>query len=548
LTHKFQNDRSEKHNALTTNGPSNHKVVPRNEIFGPKKNFSNRLSCVMDYKTTELNGSLRRNKLSGRLGLGVSNTSGQQQKEKKKCFLCDKEGVTQCPWCHSSYYCSDEHQAVHRPGTKCFPLKVGQVEGKGRGLIATRPIRARETILVESSVLSGPAMITSSVCPSCLAPIRTPMFPCTKCSLPVCNPVCQENKAHQQECKLLTDNRVKVNITNCEEVNSIYSFILPYRLLKLREQDKEKWSRVASLPDHIRERAGLGEWDMNQKDVVNFIRRRCFMGKEFSDEDIQRAIGIISVNSISLEPRRLFAGPAKGLSGRGIFPTFALINHSCVGNSRFRVDDKQHIWVEAKEDIKEGEEITVQYYSTLLGTHKRRRRLKAEWYFDCWCARCVEPEECGTMVSAVTCEACEEGFLLPRNPLDCYSDWPCNSCDFYLEVTTNNKQYSSPGLQVPDLERKVDQLEEELNYLSSKRDLKRLESFIEEISGKVLHPHHYLMLIARRNYKYISHKMLISELARCSNNNKNKIKEKFRVKVEEMDTLGWISKLLLGDE
>ena len=101
---------------------------------------------------------------------------------------------------------------------------------------------------------------------------------------------------------------------------------------------------------------------------------------------------------------------------------------------------------------------------------------------------------------------------------------------------------------MPDLERKVDQLEEELNYLSSKRDLKRLESFIEEISGKVLHPHHYLMLIARRNYKYISHKMLISELARCSNNNKNKIKEKFRMKVEEMDSFGWISKLLLGDE
>ena len=91
-------------------------------------------------------------------------------------------------------------------------------------------------------------------------------------------------------------------------------------------------------------------------------------------------------------------------------------------------------------------------------------------------------------------------------------------------------------------------MEEELNYLSSKRDLKRLESFIGEISGKVLHPHHYLMLIARRNYKYISHKMLITELARCSNNNKNNIKEKFRLKVEEMDSLGWISKLLLGDE
>ena len=103
-------------------------------------------------------------------------------------------------------------------------------------------------------------------------------------------------------------------------------------------------------------------------------------------------------------------------------------------------------------------------------------------------------------------------------------------------------------MQVPDLERKVDQLEEELNFLSSKRDLKRLESFIEEISGKVLHPHHYLMLIARRNYKYISHKMLISELATSSNNEKNRIKEKFRLKVEEMGSFGWISKLLLGDE
>ena len=72
--------------------------------------------------------------------------------------------------------------------------------------------------------------------------------------------------------------------------------------------------------------------------------------------------------------------------------------------------------------------------SSLLGTHKRRRRLKAEWYFECSCSRCVDPTECGTMVSAVTCEACEEGFLLPRDPLDCYSDWPCDACDFHLEV------------------------------------------------------------------------------------------------------------------
>ena len=98
FTSKFQNtinDSSGERDSFTTNGPTNQKVVPRKEIFGPKKTFSNRLSCAMDYKTTESKGSLKRNKLSGRLGLGVNNTSGQQQKERKKCFLCDKEGITQ---------------------------------------------------------------------------------------------------------------------------------------------------------------------------------------------------------------------------------------------------------------------------------------------------------------------------------------------------------------------------------------------------------------------------------------------------------------------
>ena len=41
---------------------------------------------------------------------------------------------------------------------------------------------------------------------------------------------------------------------------------------------------------------------------------------------------------------------------------------------------------------------------------------------------------------------------------------------------------------MPDLERKIDQLEEDLNYLSARKDLRRLEDFITELSGAVLHP------------------------------------------------------------
>ena len=93
-----------------------------------------------------------------------------------------------------------------------------------------------------------------------------------------------------------------------------------------------------------------------------------------------------------------------------------------------------------------------------------------------------------------------------RDPLDQYSDWPCNKCDFSLEVTSNpvyvclfpslrkhHNHQAEGGLKpksevekisgsilclpfiltllhtkVPDLERKIDQMEEELNDLSAK--------------------------------------------------------------------------------
>ena len=51
-----------------------------------------------------------------------------------------------------------------------------------------------------------------------------------------------------------------------------------------------------------------------------------------------------------------------GILGRGIFPTFALCNHSCVGNARFQLEAGNSIRVEARAAIKAGEEITVQYY------------------------------------------------------------------------------------------------------------------------------------------------------------------------------------------
>ena len=59
---------------------------------------------------------------------------------------------------------------------------------------------------------------------------------------------------------------------------------------------------------------------------------------------------------------QILHSPFAGLSGRAIYSTFALVYHIYIGNARFGVDSNQHIREEAKQDIQEGEEITVQYY------------------------------------------------------------------------------------------------------------------------------------------------------------------------------------------
>ena len=83
-----------------------------------------------------------------------------------------------------------------------------------------------------------------------------------------------------------------MNDANCDIPAPIYSFITAYRLLMLRHVSSDTWGRVARLPDHILARASTSEFETQQTEIVNFLRRRCFLAKQFSDEDIHRAIGL----------------------------------------------------------------------------------------------------------------------------------------------------------------------------------------------------------------------------------------------------------------
>ena len=125
---------------------------------------------------------------------------------------------------------------------------------------------------------------------------------------------------------------------------------------------------------------------------------------------------------------------------------------------------------------------------------------------------------------------CEDDFLLPTEPLDYMSTWTCGSCDFSMTAM--------------EAEAKVDAIEDELSVATSKRDLKALENFVQHYSGKILHSNHYLLMLAKRNYLYISRKNLIDLMAKCSLEEQADLKAAFKNKNDLYKEFWWIPQKL----
>lgn len=158
--------------------------------------------------------------------------------------------------------------------------------------------------------------------------------------------------------------------------NDFYTCIAPIRMLALKSQGSENtddiWQTLMQLPEHKEERFGKSEWNIIEMEVVEFLRNRCFMKSKLSEDELHKYAGIFAINAAAI-------GNPKGLNhGKALYPIFSTMNHDCVANAKFKIDTNSwDVRIKAQTFIKKGEEITVQYLSTVLGTHKRKKRLKS---------------------------------------------------------------------------------------------------------------------------------------------------------------------------
>jgi len=76
--------------------------------------------------------------------------------------------------------------------------------------------------------------------------------------------------------------------------------------------------------------------------------------------------------------------------GKGLYPTFALFNHSCESNvSKYFIGDL--MVVQASKNIKKGEEVTENYHpiAMVLERDERQKYLESSYNFVCACTACV---------------------------------------------------------------------------------------------------------------------------------------------------------------
>ena len=108
-----------------------------------------------------------------------------------------------------------------------------------------------------------------------------------------------------------------------------------FDLLYLHVLFQELCKRLNRLMDHHDERKrDQKTWVLNQVLVVAFIQKvlglteESMSSKLFSDASIHRAVGLLRTNSVKLD------SPIGYTTGTAIYPTFSLLNHSCLCNTR----------------------------------------------------------------------------------------------------------------------------------------------------------------------------------------------------------------------
>lgn len=285
------------------------------------------------------------------------------------------------------------------------PVKMAEIEGKGRALVTTQPLRAGQIVLRDSPILlySAAPLLNhdNKYCSHCFRTILSPvvMVSCPWCSSAslFCNPECRSvalSSSHTQwVCQALSRLR---------EANSP---------LLHRQQDCQVQARFL-----------VAAYNLAVVSPLNFQTLLSLQGDSISSQDDATLFLHSVISSICPPPNHSQFGFSASLSAvllakdklnafglmepfaqhkersvraYGVYPRASFFNHDCLPNAcRFDYVDSvadhgnTDIIVRVIHDLPEGREICLSYFPVNLKYSERQRRLKEDYGFACDCDRC----------------------------------------------------------------------------------------------------------------------------------------------------------------
>lgn len=294
-------------------------------------------------------------------------------------------------------------------------LRLAEIEGKGRGLVASQPLKGGQIVLRDSPILAYSAFplkqhqqeIASSYsryCAHCYRCIgSTPTMTCPSCSHPkdaiFCSPKCQSfalNSTHSpwvcralgylRNCSLLVDHHPDERHVQARFLVTAYNLAMV---------SPTAFQTLVSLDGS----GGRGaERDADSAFFLHSIFSSLPFPEGLAPPSLEMTAALLAKDRCNafglMEPFSKHGGESRSVRAYAIYPNASFFNHDCLPNAcRFdyldtATDGNTDMIIRMIHAVPEGREISLSYFPVNLSYSERQKRLLDDYGFACLCDRC----------------------------------------------------------------------------------------------------------------------------------------------------------------
>lgn len=280
------------------------------------------------------------------------------------------------------------------------PLKVAEIPGRGRALVALQPLKAGQVILNDSPLLLYSAMPFGSnqQCKYCCYCFRTLQSSSVHCPANprhlFCNPNCLSMAVSSTHspwvCQSLSNlESCPQLIGECLDRQAQARFLVAaYNLAALSPSDFQTLLSLQGSIDAID--AGTAQF------LHSVISSLCASSKPVDGFSVELTAALLAkdkLNAFGLM-EQFSENKERSVRAYGIYPKASFFNHDCLPNAcRFDYvdsasDRNTDIIVRMIHDVPEGREICLSYFPVNENYKSRQKRLSEDYGFVCECDRC----------------------------------------------------------------------------------------------------------------------------------------------------------------